>query len=106
MTELEHEPARKLCRRLQRSRKAPLEILAGLFTVAALLLLIASLAHAESVMEPLSQDGHMVDSLPPPPWATQEERLKRLERAATAYCLQGYHLEHRSTGLVCVRPAQ
>jgi hypothetical protein len=47
----------------------------------------------------------MVDSFPPPPWATPEERLQKLEDAATAYCLQGYHLEHRSTGLTCVKPA-
>ena len=62
MTELERELSRGHCRRWRRSRKAPLEIRAGLLTVAALLLLIASLAHAESVMEPLLQDGHVVDN--------------------------------------------
>ena len=69
MTELERELAREHCHRWRRSRKAPLEILAGVLTAATLLLLIASLAHAESTMEPLSRDGHMVDSPPPPPWA-------------------------------------
>jgi hypothetical protein len=62
MTELERELTRGHCRHWRRSRKAPLEILAGLLTAAALLLLIASLAHAESIMEPLSQDGHAVHS--------------------------------------------
>jgi anti-sigma factor RsiW len=62
MTELEREVAQEHCRRWRRSRKAPLEILASLLTVVALLLLIISLAHAGSIMEPLSQDGHVVDS--------------------------------------------
>jgi len=62
MTELERELARERRRRWRRSRKAPLEILAGVLTAAALLMLIASLTHAEWLMEPLAQDGHMVDS--------------------------------------------
>jgi hypothetical protein len=62
MTELERELTRERCRRWRRSRKTPLEILASLLTVVALLLLIASLAHAESMMEPRSQGGHVVDS--------------------------------------------
>jgi hypothetical protein len=62
MTELERELSQEHCHRWRRSRKAPLEILAGLLSVAALLLLIVSLAHAESIMEPLSRDGHVVDS--------------------------------------------
>jgi hypothetical protein len=62
MTELERELTRGHCRRWRHSRKAPLEILVDLLTVAALLLLIASLAHADSIMEPLSQNGHAADS--------------------------------------------
>jgi hypothetical protein len=62
MTEFECEFTQEHCRRWWRSRQAPLEILASLLTVVALLLLIASLAHAASIMEPLSQDGHVVDS--------------------------------------------
>ena len=57
MTELERALTRQHCRRWRRSRKSPLEIPAGLLTVAALLLVIASLAHAESVME-----RHMVNA--------------------------------------------
>jgi hypothetical protein len=60
MTELERELSQEHCHRRRPSRKAPLKILAGLLTVPALLLLIASLAHARSMMEPLSRDGHVV----------------------------------------------
>jgi len=45
MTELERELNREHCRRWRHSRKRPLEILACLLAVAALLLRIASLAH-------------------------------------------------------------
>lgn len=45
MTEFERELNCEHCRRWRHSRKCPLEILAGLLTVAAPLLLIASLAH-------------------------------------------------------------
>jgi hypothetical protein len=62
MTELERELTQEHCRRWRRNRKTPLEILASLLTVVALLLLIASLAHAGSIVEPLSRDGHVVDS--------------------------------------------
>jgi len=48
MTELERELNREHCRRWRHSRKCPLEILADLLTVAALLLLIASLAHGNN----------------------------------------------------------
>jgi len=69
------------------------------------LILLSAIGHAESTMLPLSRDGGMVDPIPHPGWATEEERLRAVEKAASAYCLDGYHLEHRSTGLICVRPA-
>lgn len=52
MTELERELTREHCRRWRRNRKSLGEILAGLFTIAALVLLIASLAHADPTYDP------------------------------------------------------
>jgi hypothetical protein len=80
--------------------------LAG-FLAALAAILFASLAHAESTMAPMDDHGGLVGGrMPFADSATVDEKLEWLRRQGTAYCPDSsYHLEHRSTGLLCVRPA-
>jgi hypothetical protein len=77
-------------------------------TLAAALLLMASLAHAESIMPPMDDHGQLVDShMPFADSASPEQKFEWLRRQGTARCSDtSYHLEQRSTGLTCVRPSR
>ena len=75
--------------------------------VALALMLLALLAHAESIMSPIDDHGQMVDdNMLFESIATPEQKLEWPRRRTTAHFAEtSYHLEVQSSGLVCVRPA-